>query len=142
MPKIENCPQIAVEKGTHELSPDNAILIQITDPGNVFVTPKFNTSFLMTYCFQFYDVTTPLWGRGCLLEPITQDQADDIFDILIYALKNNYDVLVHCTAGLCRSGAVVEIGTIMGFEAVHENRIPNVEVKSKLLRAMRERLYA
>lgn len=141
MPKIENQSMINILTGAHSLEARNSILIQITDPDRDFVEPYFKGDFIKIYQFKFYDVTQPLWGRGCLLEPITQDQADEIFDILLNAYDIGVDVLVHCYAGLCRSGAVVEVGTIMGFEAVHENRIPNVEVKSKLLRALRERLY-
>jgi len=141
VPKIENQSMINIKDGVHRLEARNSILIQITDPDRDFVEPQYKNDFIKIYQFKFYDVTEPLWGRG-LIEPITQDQADEIFEILLNAYDIGVDVLVHCYAGLCRSGAVVEVGTIMGFEAVHENRIPNVEVKSKLLRAMRERLYA
>lgn len=133
---IENCPQIAVEKGTHSLPAHTSILIQITDPGNVFVKPFYNECFKEIYRFQFYDVTKPLWGRNCLLEPITEDQADSIVRILDRALEKGYNVIVHCTAGVCRSGAVAEVGKIMGFTPIHENRLPNVEVKSKMLRVL------
>lgn len=138
MPKIENCPQFAVEKGTHVISPRDSILIQITDPDSDFVVPYFAPSFKSIYKFRFYDVTSPLWGNNRLLEPITQDQADYLVRILEFALEKEYNVIVHCAAGICRSGAVTEVGVIMGFEAVHDNRLPNVEVKSKMLRVLNE----
>ena len=138
MPYIENCPQIAVEKGTHQIPPSGAILIQITDPDGDFVSPYFEPSFEAVYKFRFYDVTAPLWGNNRLLEPITQDQADFLVRILDFALEKDYNVIVHCAAGICRSGAVTEVGAIMGFRAIHDNRMPNVEVKSKMLRALNE----
>lgn len=135
MPKIENVPQIAVELGTHRLPAKESVLIQITDPDDEFVVPKFKDDFHKIYKFKFYDVTRPLWGRG-LLEPITQDQADDLVKILKFALEKEYNVVVHCAAGICRSGAITEVGVIMGFEAAHDNRLPNVEVKSKMMRSL------
>ena len=138
MPKIENVPQIAVELGTHRLPAKGSILIQITDPDGEFVVPKFKDDFEHIVQYKFYDVTAPLWGNDKLLEPITQDQADFLVRILEFALEMDYDVVVHCTAGLCRSGAVTEVGVIMGFDAVHDNRLPNVEVKSKMLRCLNE----
>ena len=136
MPKIENVPQIAVELGTHRLPAKGSILIQITDPDGEFVVPKFKDDFERIDHFRFYDVTAPLWGNDRLLEPITQDQADWIVRILEFALEMDYNVVVHCAAGICRSGAVTEVGVIMGFEAVHENRMPNVEVKSKMMKCL------
>lgn len=139
MPKIENQSMINIKNGVHRLEARNSILIQITDPDRDFVEPHYKNDFIKIYQFKFYDVTKPLWGRG-LLEPITQDQADEIFEILLNACDDGVDVLVHCYAGLCRSGAVTEVGVFMGFEDVHENRIPNVEVKSKLLKSLRKSL--
>lgn len=136
MPYIENVPQIAVELGTHKLSAKGSILIQITDPTGDFVVPKFKDEFERIDNFRFYDVTEPLYGNNRLLEPITQDQADWIVRLLEFALEKDYNVIVHCAAGICRSGAVTEVGVIMGFIAVHENRLPNVEVKSKMLRSL------
>lgn len=133
---IENCPQIAVERGTHQLPSHHSILVQITDPGSDFVTPKFD-DYAAIHRFKFYDVTEPLYCRG-LIEPITQDQADELVEILLNAMECRYNVIVHCAAGICRSGAVTEVGEIIGFVPVHNNRVPNVEVKNKMLKKLRE----
>ena len=138
MPKIENVPQIAVELGTHRLPAKGSILIQITDPDSEFVVPKFKDDFEHIVQYKFYDVTAPLWGNDRLLEPITQEQAESLVGTLVFAQEYDYDVIVHCAAGLCRSGAVTEVGVIMGFDAVHDNRMPNVEVKSKMMRCLHE----
>lgn len=133
MPYIENVPQNAIMTGRHVLNPEHnpTILIQIGDTGMPFVTPRYDSYFLVKYQFNFLDISNPLLPEEYGV--ITQDQADNLVKILDFALKNKYNVLVHCTAGICRSGAVTEVGVIMGFQAVHENRLPNVEVKSKML---------
>jgi protein tyrosine phosphatase len=64
---------------------------------------------------------------------ITRKDAADIVNILAKAYSNNQNVLVHCNAGLCRSGAVTEIGTVMGFTDLKKPRIPNSMVKYFLL---------
>lgn len=135
MPQIENTAQFAVECGGHTLGPANTILIQIIDPESEFVIP-FHKNFKQIFQFKFYDVDIPTNN----IEPITQDQADELVNVLEFALCNDYNVLVHCAAGICRSGAVTEVGTIMGFDAVHDNRMPNVAVKSRMLKRLR-RMY-
>jgi protein tyrosine phosphatase len=46
------------------------------------------------------------------------------------------NVLVHCHAGICRSGAVVEVGTILGFTPTERFRLPNLRVKHKMMKAL------
>jgi predicted protein tyrosine phosphatase len=134
MPYIENVPRINIINGNHILKPSDSILIQITDPDTFFPTPRYYDRFIKIYQFKFYDILCKTNYNGRLLEPITQEQANCLVEILDNALRQNHNVLVHCTAGLCRSGAVVEVGKIMGFDTVHDGRIPNVDVKSKMLR--------
>ena len=43
------------------------------------------------------------------------------------------NVVVHCHMGVSRSGAVAEVGTIMGFRDVGKFRVPNLMVKKKLM---------
>jgi len=42
----------------------------------------------------------------------------------------------HCVAGVCRSGAVAEVGTMLGFTDTETFRIPNVMVKRKLIQQL------
>ena len=135
MPWIENCPRIAVELGTHTLDSKTSILIQITDADLDFVTP-YHGDYINVFRFMFHDVTEMIEHKGKKYYPITQEQANQLVEILDISLKEKYNVIVHCTAGLCRSGAVTEVGSIMGFRPVHDNRLPNVEVKSKMLRSL------
>ena len=46
------------------------------------------------------------------------------------------NVVVHCHAGVCRSGAVAEVGIAMGFQDTGVFRAPNLMVKHKLLNAL------
>jgi len=46
------------------------------------------------------------------------------------------NVIVHCIAGLCRSGAVTEVGLMMGFEGGKNPRMPNTYVKRELMKKL------
>ena len=59
-----------------------------------------------------------------------------IANLLQYALSNRMNVVVHCHAGVCRSGAVAEVGITMGFHDTGVFRAPNLMVKHKLLNAL------
>ena len=50
------------------------------------------------------------------------------------ALEQNMNVIVHCHAGICRSGAVAEVGIMMGFEDTKTHRIPNLLVKFNMMK--------
>jgi hypothetical protein len=44
------------------------------------------------------------------------------------------NVIVHCVAGVCRSGAVCEIGVMMGFDDTEAFRSPNLLVKHRMMK--------
>ena len=46
------------------------------------------------------------------------------------------NVLVHCHAGICRSGAVVEVGSMIGFTPTERYRQPNLRVKRKMMKEL------
>jgi hypothetical protein len=46
------------------------------------------------------------------------------------------NVVVHCYAGICRSGAVCEVGVMMGFQDTGRFRSPNLLVKHGMMRAL------
>lgn len=52
------------------------------------------------------------------------------------ALEERMNVVVHCHAGICRSGAVAEVASLVGFQVLDGLRIPNVLVKKKLMQAL------
>ncbi len=129
MPKIENVSFTDVEGGYHLEVNDKTILIQIVDPGVEF--PKPQEKFDKIYRFQFLDIEQNHNYKHHL--KITDQQANELGQILKMALQEERDVVVHCMAGVCRSGAVAEVGIIMGFEDTYAHRSPNLMVKHKML---------
>jgi predicted protein tyrosine phosphatase len=128
---IQNVSYHEVKYGTHRHAD---VLIQIVDPGLDFPVPSNDRIFKEIHKFEFSDVereTDVAWEHR-----MTEQQAQEIAKILTAALANEYDVIVHCVAGLCRSGAVTEVGVMMGFEDTGIYRQPNVHVKTSLMRAL------
>lgn len=132
--KIENVSWDDVKHGWHtDLGPD-AVLIQITDPGTSFPIPR--RQFSVIHQFEFLDAEdsdADRFGEDAL---ISDTQAHLIVNILKDALAQNRNVLVHCHAGICRSGAVVEVASMIGFTPTDRFRQPNLRVKHKLMRAL------
>lgn len=130
MPFIQNVSLDAVRKGHHMAVNPKTILIQIVDTGMDFPKPLYN--FAEVYQFNFLDEEDE---EHCK-DAITDQQAFDLATILVEAYKSNKDVIVHCVAGICRSGAVVEVGTMLGFQDPEIYRCPNLLVKSKLMKQL------
>lgn len=144
---IENVSRDDIIKGNHS-DPSNAILIQISDPGVSHPTPK--KKFKEVYQLNFLDadesdVTGEISSKRFPWDPpslftcnyedlITPTQAEYLCKILTSAIDDKHDVIVHCHAGVCRSGAVVEVGAILGFEPTNRrHRIPNTMVKRRMM---------
>lgn len=133
MPWIQNCSLSDIIDGTHLNPGDKNVLIQIVD-APPFPAPLF--PFQIIHTFSFLDLEEEDdYGED---QKITDGQAVDIIRCLQNALKDGANVIVHCTVGLCRSGAIAEVGIIMGFDDTFKCRIPNTLVIKKLM-AARER---
>ena len=131
--RIENIGYSDCLEGNHIISADNAVLIQIVDPDMDFPKPKYTFDFV--YYFKFLDIE----GKDAESFPkyaITDRQALTIVEALKTAIVLKQDVVVHCVMGVCRSGAVVSIGEILGFEPVRVPYAPNLLVKHKMLKAL------
>lgn len=126
---IENASRFDIATGFHADPGPNAMLIQITDVNSDFVTPKYE--FREVAQFRFDDVEDPN-DPGA----ITDDDAAKITDLLLKAKRENMNVIVHCFAGLCRSGVVAEVGIILGFNPPDRIRIPNTLVKKKVMECL------
>ena len=131
---IENVSWDDVKNGWHSDMGGNAMLIQIADPASFFPEPK--RTFKEVHQFEFLDAEdsdVERYGE----EPLFSDeQAKQIVELLLLAKSRSMNVLVHCHAGICRSGAVVEVGTMIGFTATDRYRQPNLRVKHKLMRVL------
>ena len=141
MPWIQNVALSDIKKGHHILPGDNAMLIQILDPAMEFPAPAYN--FKETHRFEFLDIEEDgmtNFGDGKMVDvsefAVTQDQADKLVELLQRALANRMNVIVHCHAGVCRSGAVCEVGVMMGFDDTEVFRSPNLLVKHKMMKAL------
>lgn len=140
---IQNVSREMVAKGNHFDCGENSMLIQISDNGysgpyafssSGFPNPKHK--FKEVHQFVFHDVDDenhPSLGEFC----ITDNQAFELVKCLRHALDNDMNVVVHCHAGVCRSGAVAEVAVMMGFnDGGGNSRLPNVLVKKKMMQVL------
>lgn len=131
---IENVSWDDVKNGWHTDMGENAMLIQIANPATFFPEPK--KQFKVVAQFEFLDAEdsdAEKYGEEFL---ISDDQAHELVGYLQVAIRNHMNVLVHCHAGICRSGAVVEVGSMMGFTPTERYRQPNLRVKHKMMKAL------
>jgi predicted protein tyrosine phosphatase len=129
---IENVSMGDIHTGFHTDMGDNTLLIRIQDPATAFYPTKHE--FKEVHYFEFLDVED---GDGFPDEvKISDEQAQKIVSLLQHALDNDMNVIVHCHAGICRSGAVVEVAKMMGFTPIERFRMPNVRVKQKMMNVL------
>lgn len=125
MPWIENCAADDIPRAHHHDAGPNSMLIQITDPASWVPKPLFN--FKEQHHFEFLDIEDDDHADDPEMF-VSEAQAKELVRLLRHAHDNRMNVVVHCFAGICRSGAVVEVGTHMGFDAVEKFRSPNTRV--------------
>lgn len=129
---ITNVSYDDIKTGNHPNPGENSMLIQIVDPSMVFPKPKHE--FKEVHKFQFLDLEE---DDPCGNEfKITDEQARQLVELLKHALEHDMNVICHCHAGICRSGAVVEVGVMMGFQDLHRPRLPNMLVKQKMMKVL------
>lgn len=136
MPKIINISYAQAKSGDYP-HPGDSYLIQITDPGTP--APETAHDYIAKHHFQFHDAEDNNGAGEFPYVPkvlIKDYQALEIVKILELALFYDRNVVVHCHAGICRSGAVCEVGVMMGFEDPKRVRMPNLLVKNKLKQAL------
>lgn len=132
-PWIENVAAADIPIGFHHDCGPNSMLIQIADPASWFPTPKH--TFKEVHRFEFLDVEE----KDHVLEEemkCSQEQANELVRLLQHALENKMNVVVHCFAGICRSGAVCEVGVMLGFRDTERFRSPNLLVKHRMMKAL------
>ena len=130
---IQNVALADIPKGHHIAIGENAMLIQIVDPAMEFPIPKYK--FKEIHQFEFLDLED---SDNDVNEDfkISDAQAAELVQLLQHALENRMDVVVHCHAGICRSGAVAEVGVMMGFQDAEAFRSPNLRVKHKMMKVL------
>ena len=133
MPWIQNVALSDIKRGMHINPGENAMLIQIVDPPGDFPTPLYK--FKEVHQFEFLDVEE----KDEVLEEAmrcSHEQAAELVRLLQHALANHMNVIVHCHAGVCRSGAVCEVGVMLGFGDTEAFRSPNLLVKHRMMKAL------
>ena len=134
-PWIENIGLKEIRDGYHHDAGFNSMLIQIVDPATEFPTPKH--AFRETHQYSFLDVDESDILNDIFDAAITDEDARNIAVNLLHAISSGMNVVVHCHMGVSRSGAVAEVGTILGFRDVGNWRAPNPLVKKKLLQHLK-----
>ena len=131
---IENVSKQDVNLGWHMDAGPNAMLIRIQDPATEFGNIAHKDMFREVHEFEFLDAED---ADGFDEDfKISDEQAQQLVTLLQRALDNSMNVVVHCHAGICRSGAVVEVGKMMGFTPTDRFRQPNLRVKHKMMKAL------
>lgn len=133
MPWIQNVSLSDIKKGFHINPGNNAMLIQICDPGYMFPDAKYE--FKETHQFEFLDIEEKDFALDEAMR-CSHEQAAELVRLLQHALDKRMNVIVHCHAGVCRSGAVAEVGVMMGFEDAEAFRSPNLLVKHRMMKAL------
>lgn len=133
MPWIQNVSLDDVKKGHHVRVGENSMLIQIVDPDMEHPEPAYQ--FREVHQFRFLDLEQ---NDDCINDAwkIQDQDAEQLVGLLQHALDNCMDVVVHCVAGICRSGAVAEVGVMMGFDDTEVFRSPNLLVKHKMMKQL------
>jgi predicted protein tyrosine phosphatase len=133
MPWIENVALMDIPKGRHHNAGENSMLIQIVDPGMEFPRPMHK--FKETRQFEFLDIEANDFTINEAFR-CSDEQAAELVRLLQHALEKRMNVVVHCHAGVCRSGAVCEVGVMMGFQDTEAFRSPNLLVKHKMMKVL------
>lgn len=135
-PWIENCSLADILRARHYDPGPNSLLIQIVDPETRFPDPAWK-GWATVEQFNFLDLED---GQEEGVPPdflFSAEQADRIVRLLVDAYAKRTNVVVHCHAGLCRSGAIVEFAvSYLGFRDTERPRIPNLRVKKMLQHAI------
>lgn len=132
MPWIENVSLGDIPKANHHNAGENSMLIQIVDPAMEF--PKPLHKFKEIHQFEFLDLEKD--DKFAEDFKVTDEQAEQLVRLLQHALDKRMNVVVHCVAGVCRSGAVCEVGVMMGFNDTEVFRSPNLMVKHKMMKVL------
>lgn len=132
---IQNVAMSDIKRGHHFDAGENSMLIQIVDPACEFPTPL--KQFKEVHQFEFLDIERNSDDFEKFDEfAVTDAQAAELVRLLQHALENRMNVVVHCHAGICRSGAVCEVGVMMGFKDTEVFRSPNLLVKHRMMKVL------
>lgn len=124
-----NFPRAVVESGfPFDRTPAKDWLISISDFDTLNAQPVHGFGWIMFA--RFDDTEDPENSQG-----ISDETALQIASFIEEARKANANVWVNCHAGMCRSGAIVEVLSLLGWVVADEfspKRVPNLLVFNKI----------
>jgi predicted protein tyrosine phosphatase len=129
---IENVSMSDAILGRHYDAGTNSMLIRIQDPATEFRPVKYPFKYVEE--FEFLDAEDADGFDDDF--KISDAQAQKLVTLLKFAIDMHVNVVVHCHAGICRSGAVVEVAEMMGFTPTDKYRQPNLRVKYKMMKCL------
>lgn len=127
---IQNVSLPSILSGDHSYVPGKTALISIRDICTPL--PNFKKEFTKVLPLEFLDLDEE---SELAIQPA---HATAIADFLIDCYDEGTNVVVHCHAGICRSGGVASAGEVLGFKwkpqpFVHPVYAPNLRVKRMVL---------
>jgi predicted protein tyrosine phosphatase len=132
-PYIQNISRTNIIEGNHgPIDSSKDVLIQISDPGRIHPIPY--RKFAEVHRFSFDDVEEEFTEDG--ERGISYTEAQTIALILVRCLDEERNVIVHCHAGLCRSGGIAQAGEALGFATGGREQVPNLLVKHRIMAAL------
>ena len=112
--------------------PPDSWIISIANPNGAVSKLKGYPSLLQAV---FHDISEPQPG----FRAISDEDAECIASFIQRAKEENKNLYVHCSVGVCRSGAIVEVLLALGWEidpkCLCPERKPNMLVYDKVRRA-------
>lgn len=148
LPTIQNIGIHDLVRGHYTVSnPSRTVLIRILNDVREEQEYPPAGPFLRSHAFVFLDIGDPPppspLSAPCVTpnleeeykRAITPAQAESIARVMLEALRDGHDVVAHCTAGVSRSGAIVEAAVRMGFADPGTYRAPNARVLRLILEA-------
>ena len=103
MPWIENVAAADIPTRFHHEAGPNSMLISIVDPASW--RPEAAHEFKERHNFEFLDIEKNDFALDEAMR-CSQDQANELVRLLQHALENKMNVVVHCYAGVGRSGMI------------------------------------
>lgn len=120
-----NLSRTQIESGVPFEVTDKDWLLSISDAAAM--APVFKDKWDNVFTFFFDDEEVETWPGI-----ITTDTANHVASVIKAAKSCNKNLWVHCNAGMCRSGAIVEVLSLLGFQIVEDfraaERVPNTLV--------------
>lgn len=131
---IQNISRSDCSNGHHNIKAKDAWLIQISDVGQSHPKPLFE--FQKVIQLNFMDIPDRDEGGIRYLDACQPEQAKQMVQFLQEAKEAEKNIVVHCVAGICRSGAVVAVGEMLGFIPLWNNINPNYRVKYLMMKEL------